>query len=100
MSHLERIEANRRLAVLKLLIEDQGHANESVLETGLIALGHYAGIDRPAVRRFMDELEKAGCVTLEFFRDKVKVAHITARGVAVAEGRITVDGVARPALGE
>lgn len=99
MSYAERQAADRRLVILRLLVEDEGHANESVLEQGLIALGHRIGLDRAAVRKLCEDLERAGCVRLEYFRDRVMVAAITERGVAVSQGRIHVDGVAKPALG-
>lgn len=100
MSYADFVDADRRLALLRLMAEDGGHANESVLETGLIALGHRARLDREAVRGHLRFLETAGCLTLEFYRDKVMVAALTRRGAAVADGRIEVDGVARPQIGD
>lgn len=100
MSYRQLVEADRRLCILRLLLEDGGHGNESVLERGLEALGHRAGIERAVVRGYMSDLEKAGCITVEFYRDKVMVASITERGVKVARGQITVDGVAQPSPGE
>jgi hypothetical protein len=96
----EYINANRRLCILKLLIEDGGHSNESVLEIGLNALGHHAGMDRDYVRARLRELDEYGAITLEYYQDKVMVAHITKRGVSAAQGRIKIDGVAAPALGD
>lgn len=99
-SYAERLDADRRLAILKLLVEDEGHSNESVVEVGLIDLGHSRGVDRAYVRDQLRALEKSGAIRLEFYRDTVMVAHLTERGVAIAEGRIRVDGIAKPPLGE
>lgn len=90
---------DRRLVILRLLIEARGSAGESVLEKGLKALGHRIGVDRDAVRADLRFLETAGCVEVEFFQDKVMVAALTRRGEACAEGNIAVDGVAQPSIG-
>lgn len=100
MSYRDVIDADRRLCILRLLLEDGGHGNESVLEKGLEALGHRAGLERTVVRGYLTFLETAGLVTVDFYRDKIMVASITARGVKVAKGQVTVDGVARPSPGE
>lgn len=100
MSYSEHLAANRRLCILKLLIEECGISNESVLELALRALGHHAGVDRPYVRAQLDFLEQAGCVRIEYFKDKVMVAHLKERGTAVARGAITIDGIAKPSIGE
>lgn len=90
---------DRRLALLKLLIEARGEAGESVLERGLKALGHRVGVDRDAVRNDLSMLAEVGCVVVDYFDDRIQIAAITKRGVACAEGRITVDGVAEPSMG-
>lgn len=100
MSYRDVIDADRRLCILRLLLEDGGHGNESVLEKGLEALGHRAGLERTVVRGYLTFLETAGLVTVDFYRDKIMVASITARGVKVAKGQVTVDGVAQPSPGE
>ena len=99
MSYRDLVDADRRLCMLRLLLEDGGHGNESVLEKGLEALGHRAGLERAVVRDHMRFLESAGLVTIDFYRDKIMVASITERGVKVARGQVTVDGVAQPSPG-
>ena len=99
MSYRDHIDADRRLCILRVLVEDGGSANESVLETVLEALGHRAGMERSVVRQYMRDLEKCGCITLDYYRDKIMVASITERGVKVARGQITVDGVKQPSPG-
>lgn len=100
MSYPDFLDADRRLCILRLLVEGEGHSNESVLESCLKMLGHYVGLDRAYVREQLRKLEQMGCVTIEYFRDTVMVAHITERGVAVVEGRSRVEGIARPAMGK
>ncbi|NBB17032.1 hypothetical protein GVN21_16825 [Caulobacter sp. SLTY] len=99
MSFRDRVEADRRLIILRLLFENGGAASESVIERGLLDLGERVGVDRAAVRGFIKDLETADCVVVTHYRDQIMVPEITKRGVAVAEGRITVDGVSKPSLG-
>lgn len=100
MSYAELLAEDRRLAMLRLLVESDGSANESVLQSGLELLGHHAGLTREAVRKDLEFLNDRGLVRLEWFGDKVAVAHIKRRGVEVAEGRERVAGVKRPSIGE
>ncbi|MDP1962402.1 MAG: hypothetical protein Q8K93_09395 [Reyranella sp.] len=90
---------DRRLVILKLLVEAGGGASESVIEKGLRAMGHRVGVDRDAVRADFTFLVDAGCIEAEWPTDRVQVAAITRRGVACAEGRIAIDGVAEPSMG-
>lgn len=99
MSYRDLVDADRRLVILELLMQDNGMGNERVLEAGLDQLGHRVGLDRASVRGHLKFLETAGCVTIDLFRDTIMVATITERGVKVAKGNITVDGVAKPTLG-
>lgn len=99
MSYRDRVEADRRLIILTLLIENGGAASETAIERGLLDLGERVGMDRATVRRFIRELETADCVVVQLVQDRMLVPEITKFGVAVAEGRMTVDGVAKPALG-
>jgi hypothetical protein len=96
----ESLAEDRRLAILTLLIEAEGEANESVLQTGLAMLGHSRELTRDNVRLDMQFLGDRGLVTLEWYGDKVCVARIARRGVEVAEGKVRVDGVKKPALGD
>lgn len=99
MSYKDLVDADRRLVILDLLLQDNGHGNERVLEAGLAQLGHRVGLDRASVRAHLKHLETTGCVTIDLFRDTIMVASITERGVKVAKGYITVDGVAQPTPG-
>lgn len=100
MSYKALLDADRRLVILRLLLEDGGHGNEAVLEKGLEALGHRAGMERAVVRGYLRDLEAAGCLTIDFYRDRIMVASITERGVKVARGQVVIDSVAQPTPGE
>lgn len=100
MNYAQILAEDRRLAILRLLIEANGSTNESVLKTGLMALGHHAGLTREAVRGDVRFLADRGLVREEWFEDKVLVAHIQRRGVEVAEGNVHVEGIKRPSIGE
>ncbi|RYY25226.1 MAG: hypothetical protein EOP62_14285 [Sphingomonadales bacterium] len=100
MTHYsEHLDANRRLAILKLLIEDCGTSNDSVLELALREIGHRKELDRTAVRRLVTELEERACVTSEIVRGVVMVVKITQRGRMAAVGDVSIDGIASPFAG-
>jgi hypothetical protein len=93
----EAMEADRRLVILRLLMEAGGEAGESVLEKGLHMLGHR--VDRDEVRELLRFLKDADCLVTEMFAGKVMVAKITKRGVSVGGGIAEVEGVAKPSMG-
>lgn len=99
MTYAEILAADRRLCILKLLVEGGGRSNESVLQKGLEMLGHHAGLDRAYVREQLAFLERAGCIRIEYFADRVMVAHLNERGHSVAKGVITCEGIAAPEFG-
>lgn len=89
---------DRRLCILRLLNESQGRANDSVLHVGLEVLGH-TRLSRETVRDDLRFLVGRGCLRDEFYND-VMVVNLTKRGLEVCEGRIVVDGIKRPSIGE
>lgn len=97
-SFLKHLAEDRRLCLLRLLVEAGGSANESVLHAAVQQLGHRRGVTREVVREDLDWLRQRHLVTEEFFEDKVIVAVITARGVNVANGDEQVDGVKLPSI--
>lgn len=97
--YAEVLAADRRLVILRLLVEAGGESGESALEKGLHMLGHRTAVDRDQVRKDLRELEARGCVEIEFYDAKVMIGAITRRGVSVAEGKVVVAGVAKPTLG-
>ena len=98
-TYAEEILADRRLVMLRLLLEDEGCANDKVLEVGLRAVGHRVNVDRDYVRDQMAWLNEARCIRIEYAKDRVMVAHLTDRGAAVARGDLRVEGIARPSFG-
>jgi hypothetical protein len=99
-SFQEALAEDRRCGILRLLVEAEGEANESVLRTGLAMLGHTRELTKENVRSDLNFLSDCGLVTLRWFAEKVCVAKITRRGVEVAEGKVRVEGVKKPALGD
>ncbi|MGQ9370545.1 VpaChn25_0724 family phage protein [Azospirillum sp. A39] len=94
MSFETLLQEDRRLAVLRLLVEAGGSANESVLHAGLRALGNRIG--REDTRRIVEWLKERRLVEISFFKETILVAGLTERGLDVANGDATVDGVKRP----
>ncbi len=99
MSYADHLKANRRLCILQNLIEDGGHGSETAIEQVLLASGHHAGLTRDYVREQLKYLAEIDAVSIDYFRDRLMVAHITERGVNIAQGRISVDGVEAPPVG-
>jgi hypothetical protein len=99
VSYAEHLAANRRLCILQNLIADEGHGSETAIEQALLGEGHHAGMTRDHVRSLLKDLVAVDAITVEYWRDSLMVAHVTERGVAIAEGRITVDGVEKPPIG-
>ena len=99
MSYTEHLAANRRLCILQNLIADGGAGSETAIEATLRAQGHHAGLTRDHVRGLLKDLKAADAITVEYFRDTLMVAHITTRGVEIAEGRTAEDGVEKPPIG-
>ena len=99
MSYAVHLAANRRLSILQNLIEDAGHGSETAIEQTLLSQGHHAGLTRDYVRDQLKFLAEIDALTIDYYRDKLMVAHITERGVNIAQGRITVDGVEAPPIG-
>lgn len=95
--YLEHIAQDRRLAMLRLLTESRGSANESVLHVGLEALGHRHQ-PRSQIRDDIRYLEKLDLLKVDIVSG-VMVCDITRRGVDVAEGRAEAEGVKKPSIG-
>jgi hypothetical protein len=91
----QTLAEDRRLAMLRIIGESGGSANESVLRQGLEMLGHMAGVNYQTVRDDLRFLEDAGCVRLDWYEDRVAVARITKRGADCAAGQMDVEGVKR-----
>jgi hypothetical protein len=95
VSYSEFITEDRRLAVLRLLADQQDYAlNDSVLHGALGRLGH--GVARDLVRDDIAWLREHGLVSVEIVAERVWVARLTERGADCAAGRTRVPGVKRP----
>jgi len=99
MNFTDMLAADRRLVILRLLIESNGSANESVLLSALEALGH-GRTTQEDVRADLRFLKDAGAIRLEWFMERIAVAHLLMRGTDIAQGKITVEGIKRPKIGE
>ncbi|EHP7034471.1 ArsR family transcriptional regulator [Escherichia coli] len=84
---------DRRLVILRSLMDCNNEANESILQDCLDAYGH--NISRDVVRGQIDWLAEQQLVTVENLRG-FYVVTLTSRGQDVAEGRARVAGVKRP----
>lgn len=93
----EHLTQDRRLVLLRLIKEAQGSANESILHGYLKNLGHRR-VAKRVVRDDLDWLRERGLVTHDWFDDTVLVVSITQRGLDVAEGSDTVEGVRKPSV--
>ncbi|EGM6007413.1 ArsR family transcriptional regulator [Escherichia coli] len=84
---------DRRLVILRSLMDCNNEANESILQDCLDAYGH--NVSRDVVRGQIDWLAEQQLVTVENLRG-FYVVTLTSRGQDVAEGRAHVAGVKRP----
>ena len=93
MSMMELLDADRRLVILRSLVDVGGEANESILNDCLDAYGHR--VSRDQVRAQLAWLQEQGVVTIERVGSYM-VASLTGRGQDVAEGRCVVPGIKKP----
>lgn len=99
MNFIDRVAASQRLHILQLLEQDAGYShNQHILAAGLGALGHSISMDE--VREHLRWLEKAGLLAVKDVHGIGLVATINDRGVEVAKGHLSVDGIERPRPGE
>lgn len=91
---------SRRLAILRILHENEGAANESVLRVALHQLGfrgRLAGDE--AIRQDAELLTGAGLATVEYYRGSVMTLSITKRGLSFIERRLDpIPGIAYPSV--
>ncbi|MBE2896752.1 ArsR family transcriptional regulator [Pasteurellaceae bacterium HPA106] len=84
---------DQRLVLLRSLADAGNDANESILQDCLDNYGHR--ISREQVRSHLLWLQEQGCVRLDDIAG-LFVAHLTARGWDVAQGRTEVYGIKKP----
>lgn len=87
------LNEDRRLVILRSLLDCNNEANESILQDCLDAYGH--NVSRDVVRGQIDWLAEQNLVTVENLSG-FYVVTITGRGQDVAEGRAKISGVKRP----
>jgi hypothetical protein len=95
MTAVDAVNADRRLVLLRLLVDYRGTLNSSVLESSLRAFGHQY-IDRAMVADDIAWLAARKAVTTEDLGHGVLVVHITPKGERIAAGHEWVTGIARP----
>lgn len=96
----EHLAADRRRAILLVLRDLDGTANESQIELELFSCGHRQGLTRDVVREELRWLADRDLVQVSWYRDVIAVATLTERGRYVSLGRIKVDGVKPPTIVE
>lgn len=97
MNYPEIVEADRRLVILKVLLDSAGYAcNEHLLGTLLGSFGHAVSNDR--VRTDLAWLLEQGLISVREVGG-VQIATLLQRGSFVATGVASVPGVKRPAPG-
>lgn len=94
MSLNDTISQHLRITLLRLLEESAGYTlNESILSDGTEPYGFTPSRDR--VRTELSWLAEQGLVDLDD-DPGIMVATLTARGIDVALGRVSVPGIRRP----
>ncbi|MBI1214537.1 MAG: ArsR family transcriptional regulator [Alphaproteobacteria bacterium] len=97
MDFSETLQQDRRLCILRTLMDCGGTLNDSVLRDALERLGHRR-LSRDLLRSDIGWLADRGLLKIEYM-GPVQLATIQLRGIEVAEGRVTVEGVKPPSLG-
>ncbi|HAE45842.1 MAG: hypothetical protein CMO30_24635 [Tistrella sp.] len=94
--------AGRRLSILRILVEQEGAANESVIGANLWALKYRGMSSAPdTVREDIEHLREAGLVKTDWYRGMVLGAEITPRGRLYLRRQVpAVPGVAYPLIGD
>jgi hypothetical protein len=102
MNFAEANTRSRRLAMLRLLAESDGTANESVIKIGLGQLG-FAGrqATAEAVRQDLDFLRDCGLIIHTWYNGQVLVVSLTRRGEDYLRREAEpIDGIDYPRLGK
>ena len=94
MNYSERLTQDRRLVILRLLLNAPLYtANDSVITIALSDFGH--AVSRDQVRTDLAWLAENGCMTIEDLAT-IQIATLTQRGVETATGDVITPGVKRP----
>ncbi len=94
MSYSDFLRRDMRLVILRILSELPGYrGNSSIIANLLDQLGH--SWTRDQVKAELRWLADVGTLTLDE-AGSVLVATLAERGQDAAEGRVTIDGIAKP----
>lgn len=96
--YVDDVTRSRRLATLRVVRENEGAVNESVLRRSLHILG-FRGRNQSddALAGDADMLAGAGLVTVVYYEGRVRTLEITRRGMSFLERRIDpVPGIDYP----
>lgn len=88
----EVMDGSRRLFILRLLIEQGGDLNESVVFRGA-EHGFSDRTTRAEICSDLDLLRDRGCITEDWLDGKLRMVTITDRGIDAAHGKVFVAGV-------
>ncbi|MES1936699.1 VpaChn25_0724 family phage protein [Salinisphaera hydrothermalis] len=96
MSYAERVAADRRLVICRILNEAPGYkANSSILKGMLDEIGH--SVSRERVKADLDWMAEMGVVEIEELAiPGLHIVTLTQRGQDVATGSAQITGIARP----
>lgn len=89
----------RRLDLLRLIVESGGQANDRTLTTAMRAIGHTQMLDQAHVRTLLGDLAARSCVSTEMVNDTILVAAVTERGRMAVAGHVSIGGIASPNMG-
>ena len=92
----EHMTADRRLAILRLLVEAGGECGESSIEKSLRSLGFGSMLDREVVQQDFRFLQGVHCLDIEYYEERYMAAAITKKGVRCASGMIEIEGISKP----
>jgi hypothetical protein len=91
----ERINEDRRLVILRLLVDYRGALNSSSLESAVRAWGHKY-IDRAMITDDLHWLQARGCVKLDVLGAHIVEVCLSPKGERAATGEEWITGIARP----
>jgi hypothetical protein len=94
MTYKQIIQADRRLLILQMLEQDSSYShNVHIVQSVLASLGH--SVSEDLVKTELRWLEEQGLLDIEDISG-IMVVKLNQRGVDVAKGNGSVDGIARP----
>ncbi len=96
MAMQQILEEDRRLVILRSMLDAGGSANDSILQTSLTGYGHR--VSRDIVKTQMYWLSEQGLISIEML-GSCMIAKLTSHGQDVAEGLAVCPGVKKPRIG-